>query len=213
MFQTIFVEPLTNILKFLSLYLNDFGLAIITFSLFLKILTSPLSFLQFREEIKLKKINEKINKLAKKEKDIFKKAEIISKIYEEENFNPFYNFLIQLSTLPFYLAAFFVIQNFLKNLTNPYFLNLIDLTKPNIFLGSLVIFIQLIFVFIQPKEYRKMLLFITAIFSGIIFLFSSGFLLYIFGIIVLGLIERKLFNWYYIKSSVISVEENNSYRG
>jgi YidC/Oxa1 family membrane protein insertase len=73
MFQAIFVEPLTNILRFLNLYFNDLGLAIIVFSIFLKILISPLSFLQFKEELKLKKMNEKINKLAKKEKDILKK--------------------------------------------------------------------------------------------------------------------------------------------
>lgn len=212
MFQTIFVEPLTNILRFLNLYFNDLGLAIVVFSMFLKILIFPLSFLQFKEELKLKKINEKINKLAKKEKDILKKAEIISKIYEEEKFNPIYNILVQFSTLPFYLATIFVIQNSLKTTMTPFFLNLIDLTKPSAILSFIVIIFQIFFVFTQPKESRKILLFISGILAVIIFFFSSAFLLYFLVIIALNLLERKLFNLYHIKFGVISIEEDNSYR-
>mgnify|MGYP000173932975 FL=1 len=212
MFQEFFVNPLTNILKFLNLYLNDLGLSIIVFSIFLKILISPLSFLQFKEELKLKKINEKINKLAKKEKDIFKKAEIISKVYEEEKFNPIYNMLVQFSTLPFYLATIFVIQNSLKTTHLPLFLNLIDLTKPSIVLSFLVIIFQIFFLFNQPKENRKVLLFVTAFLSVIIFFFSSAFLLYFLVILALNLLERKLFNLYYIKFSIVSVKEDDPYR-
>ena len=213
MFQAIFVDPLTSILKFLSLYFNDLGLAIITFTLLLKILISPLSFLQFKEELKLKKIQEKINKLAKKEKDIFKKAEIISKVYEEEKFNPIYNILVQFSTLPFYLGAIFVIQNSLKLTMTPFFLNLIDLTKPNVILGTMVIISQIFFVLTQPKENRKILLFITAILSVIIFFFASAFLLYFLVILVFNLLEKKLFYLYHIKLSIISVKKDDSDRG
>ncbi len=206
------IQPFLTIFKYLVNIFNDFGLAIIFFSLFLKILISPLSFLQFKEEIKLKKIKEKIDKLTKKEKDLLKKAEIISKVYEEEQFNPLYNIIIQFSTLPFYLGAIIVIQNLMKNLNNTYFLNIIDLSKPNIYLSLLVIIAQFIFVFNQPKENRKMLLFITGVLAAIILFFPSAFLIYFFMSLILTLLERKLFNWYNIKLSVVSVEENNPNR-
>lgn len=204
-FYGIFVHPLVVILLTIYLFLNDFGITIILMSLLLKIFLSPLSFLQYLEEKKLKKIRERVNKETINIKDFIKKVEIMNKIYEEEKFSPFKNILINFSLIPFYLGAILAIYELVKTIPNVLFLNYINLLKPNIYLAFITTFFNFYYAYNQPGENRKIMFFIFGVLSVILFTLPSFLILYILTSIILSFLERKIFDWYYVKFIIKSV--------
>lgn len=204
-FYEIFIYPFIFLILGIYLFFKDFGVSIILISFLLKLFLIPISFFQYLEEKKLRKIKERINKETIKINDFFKKAEIINKIYEEEKFNPLKNILINLLPLPFYLGAVLAIYDLSKKIPNALFLNYIDLTKPNIYLAFATTFFNFYYAFKQPPENRKIILFILGFISILIFTLPSFLILYFLTSIILSILERRIFDWYYIKFIIKSI--------
>lgn len=204
-FKELLIYPLSVLLITLFTIFKDFGISIMLFSFLLKIFLIPLSLSQFLEEKKMKKVKERIDKETKNFKDLFKKIEIMNKIYEEEKFNPAKSIFINLITIPIYLAVILAIYDVSKKIPTTFFINTIDLLKPNIYLAFIGTFLNFYYVFKQPQENRKILLFVLGIISIIIFTLPSFVVLYFIVILVLNFIERKLFEWYYIKFVIKSI--------
>jgi len=210
-FNIYFLNPLIFFLDKIYNLVFDAGVSILLFTLGLKFFLLPLSYYLYLEEEKTKKINKLILEETKNIKDITKKTKIISEIYKKENFNPFKIFFLQLIFLPFFIAAFLAINNFLKYY-NSFFLTAIDLQKPNIFFALFVLFLQFIYLYFSNNENKKISLILIIAISPIFFVLSSGLLLYLLISIILTLLERKIFGWYKIKFTVVSVSKNDAQR-
>ncbi|MGC8981468.1 MAG: YidC/Oxa1 family membrane protein insertase [Minisyncoccia bacterium] len=185
---------------------KDLGITIILFTFLLKIILFPLDFLLFKEEKKLQKIRKRIDEETKGIKDFLERGKIMTKIYQEEKLNPFTNIFLQFITIIIFLAVFLVIKNILNTL-NPSFLGIIDLSKPNFYLGLILLITQIIFAFTQPKEARKIAIFLSGFIGILFFIFPSGFLVYWLINTLLTILERKIFLRDEIKPTVISIDK------
>jgi YidC/Oxa1 family membrane protein insertase len=180
----------------LNHFFNDFGLTIIFFTLILKIVLFPIEFLSFLEEEKMKRIGPKIKEIFQKYKnDLQKQTELMSQIYKQENYNPFYAIFIQLLPLPIFLGVFFALRVLLKTPNiNLLFLNNIDLASNNIFFVLAIIFFQVLTLKNIPKEQRNISLFLFVLIIFALLQFPALFSLYWLTNIILTMINRNLFH-------------------
>lgn len=93
----------------------NYGLAIILFTVFIKLITIPLSLKQQRSMKKTQEIQPELLKLQEKYKDNQQKlAEEMQKLYQKEKVNPFAGCLLLLIQLPIIYAMFFAIAQPVK---------------------------------------------------------------------------------------------------
>ncbi|MCS7183858.1 MAG: YidC/Oxa1 family membrane protein insertase [Patescibacteria group bacterium] len=212
-FNSFFITPIVAIFLSFYYYFEDAGWVIIITAIFLKIILLPLDYFSYLEEEKIKKVSQKINELTKDIKDFLKRSEIMSKIYKEENVSPFKNLLIQLISLPILIAFFLAIPKFLESIDNFYFLNLINLKIPNIFLASISFIFQIIFIFYftQPEQ-KKIALFFSAVLAPIFLILPAGLLLYILITLFFALLERKLIFSQKVQFGIKAIKKNNTQR-
>lgn len=214
---TFIAEPFYQLFLFFFKYFKDPGIAIIIFALFIRIALSPLYFIIHKEEDKLKKIQAKIkndtSKAPKDKKgkvDFLKQAEIASRIYQEEKFNPFKNFIVQMSPLPI-LFAMLAVFNKLKNMPNSLiFLGFINLKTPNAVLAILTLILQLFSLKNQPPETRKTAYFLMGVVGIVLLSVPAMFIVYWIVTLVWTILERKIFCWYEVKFRVKPISENNT---
>ncbi len=97
---------------------NSLGLAIILFTLVVRIIMTPLSYKQQKSSYIMKKIQPEINKLQEKypnassDPEVQKKlAAETQKIYAKNNFNPFSGCLPLIIQLPIFFALYYIMQN------------------------------------------------------------------------------------------------------
>lgn len=174
-FNKILYQPLFNALILFYEYLpgQDFGLAIITLTFFLRLLLSPLMAQNIKNQKALSKIQPKLEKIQKEYKDDQEKqTEKILDLYKKEDFNPFSVFLPLLLQLPILIALFQLFKNGLQpqEMTSLYgfiphpgdikyiFLGSILLSEPSTILtvlASVLQFVQLRFFTPSPQGKDK----------------------------------------------------------
>lgn len=82
--------PLGFIMKLIYGWVGNYGIAIILFTLFTKLILLPVSYKQQKNTARLQLINPKLKKLQEKYKDKPEKMQIEqTKLYQEENINPY----------------------------------------------------------------------------------------------------------------------------
>jgi len=130
-FNLILYQPLFNLLIFLYQKLpgNDFGIAIIFLTIFVRILLFPLTSRGVKSQKIFQDLQSKIEEIQKKYKGDREKQTIeIMKIYKEAKINPFSGILPLLIQLPILFAFYRV---FTKGLNPEEMVNLYDfLPKP-----------------------------------------------------------------------------------
>lgn len=193
---------------------HDYGLALIVFVFLLRTSLLPLNYLVFLEENKLKKIKPQIEEIIKGtdfKKNPQASLEKINEIYKKENFNPILNFFIQFLSFPILISVFFALRKILETKNNLYFLNILDLSKINYVLIFFTLFFQflLFFVFNKEKKQKEQLI-IFFLIALVILNFPSLFTFYWFLNLIFMVLERKLFEIYYVKFRVISIKKNDS---
>jgi len=179
----------------LNKFFQDFGLTIIFFTLILKIALSPIEFLAFLEEEKIKRLRPKINEVLKKHKNDFQKqTEVLTQLYKEENYNPIFAILIQFLPLPIFFSIFFALNLLLKtpNL-DLFFLGNINLSQRNVFLVLAIILLQALSLKNLPKEQRNFSLILFGLIILVLFQFPALFSLYWLTNIILTLLEKQFF--------------------
>jgi YidC/Oxa1 family membrane protein insertase len=96
----VFINPLINILLLLNLLVfGQFGLAIILFTVVLRLLTIPFTIRQLESTRAMQSIQPQIAEMQKKHKDPKRRQEEMMKLYKENHINPlgcFMPFLIQI---------------------------------------------------------------------------------------------------------------------
>lgn len=151
LFQTIFYQPILNLLVFLYNSVQDLGLAILLLTIIIKLLLWPLSRKSIRSQKALQELQPKIDELKAQFKD--KKQEMgvaLMDLYKKNSVNPFSSCLPLLIQLPFFIAVYQVFRDGLNQklelvypfitkpeVINSIFLGFIDLSKPNTYLAIL----------------------------------------------------------------------------
>lgn len=163
-FNIFLYRPLFNFLVLIYNYLpgHDFGMAIIILTIIIRLIIYPLSVKALNSQKTLQKLQPEVEELKKKYKDDKEKqGKEILELYRKEKINPFSGLFLALVQLPILIALYNVFWNGLKsgelsNLysfisnpvnINPTFLNLIDLSKPNLVFAVIAGVIQ----FFQTK--------------------------------------------------------------
>jgi YidC/Oxa1 family membrane protein insertase len=89
LWNDLLINPMINGLIFLSrLLFNNFGLAIIVFTLLVRLATMPLTLRQLHASRRMSAIQPRLTELQKKHKDPKRRSEETMKIYREEGINP-----------------------------------------------------------------------------------------------------------------------------
>lgn len=110
-FNTVVYNPLYNGLIFFIDIIpgSDVGLAIILFTIFVKLLLFPLSQKAVKSQIQTKAIQPEIKKIKEKhKKDQQKQAEEMLSLYRKHNLNPFSGILVLLIQIPIIFALYFI---------------------------------------------------------------------------------------------------------
>lgn len=153
MFQTLFYQPILNLLIFLYNVIpgHDLGIAIILLTVIVKLALMPLTRKQLQSQKALQDLQPKIDEIKKKYKD--KKEEMgraMMDVYKNNKVNPLSSCLPLLIQMPFLFAIFRVFRNGFDNgvlellypfISDPGVINynsfaLIDLAQPhNVYLA------------------------------------------------------------------------------
>jgi YidC/Oxa1 family membrane protein insertase len=117
-FQTIFYQPVLNLLVFLYDIVpgNDLGVAIVLLTVIIKLILFPLSRQSIKSQKALQDLQPKIDEIKKKyadNKEEMGRAMMV--LYKENKVNPFSSCLPLLIQLPFLLAVFRVFRNGFAN--------------------------------------------------------------------------------------------------
>lgn len=153
-FNTIFYEPILNLLVFIYNIVpgHDLGVAIIFLTIIIKLILLPLSKKAIKSQKALQDLQPKIDELKKKlanNKEEMGRA--MMELYKQNKVNPFSSCLPLLIQLPFFIALFNVLRNGLHNKTldlvypfidrpetiNNFAFGFLDLSKANIYLAIL----------------------------------------------------------------------------
>jgi len=149
MFQTLFYQPILNLLVYLYGIIpgHDFGLAVIALTIIIKMALWPLTKQQIKGQKSLQDLQPKIEEIKKKYKD--KKEEMgkaMMQLYKDNKVNPFSSCLPLIIQMPFLFAVFRVFRDKLNDgsldlvysfIDKPEMINYIslgyfDLSKPNV---------------------------------------------------------------------------------
>jgi YidC/Oxa1 family membrane protein insertase len=149
LYHLIFYQPLFNAMIFLyqTAAARDLGLAIILLTLIIRLALFPIFQKSIRHQAVMQEIQPKIKKLQEEHKgDYEKQSRAIMAVYRDHKINPFSGFFLLLIQLPILIALYQIFLNVSRpdilagNLypiispppeLNPWFLGLINLTKPN----------------------------------------------------------------------------------
>lgn len=117
MFQTLLIQPLYNGL--LALYAltpgHDFGVAIILFTILVRLLLWPLIRKQLHSQRAMQSLAPEIAKVKQKAGgDRQKESQMLMEVYKEKGISPFASFVPLLIQLPLLFAFFIVIEHALK---------------------------------------------------------------------------------------------------
>jgi len=150
-FNEVLYRPLLNLLIFIYNIIpgHDFGIAIILVTVLIRLILFPLSIKGVKSRKALEVLQPKIKEIQKKYKDKQEQAKQMMNFYKENNINPASGCLPLLIQLPIIIALYRVfigvmdsgkfdlLYSFVKSPDhiNSWFLGIIDLAVPSIFLG------------------------------------------------------------------------------
>jgi len=163
LFNEALYRPLFNLLIVIynTIPGQDFGIAIITLTVLLRVLMYPLSHKALKSQKALQELQPKIKELQKKYKQKEEQAREMMKFYKENKINPFSGCLPLLIQLPLLIALYQVflkgfnpesletLYSFVYNpeIINPMFLGIVNLAEPSAVFALLAGFSQ----FLQSK--------------------------------------------------------------
>lgn len=154
-FHTVFYNPLYNGLIFLIGHIpgGNIGVAVIIFTIVVKLILMPLSKGAVVTQLKMKELEPELAKLREKYKsDAQEQGRKILEFYRKNGLNPFAGIVLMLIQLPIILALAFIfyggglpvvnldlLYSFVKSpaVVDTHFLGFFDVSVRNVFLGAL----------------------------------------------------------------------------
>lgn len=155
LYHSILYQPIFNLLVWFYniVPLHDIGIAIILITIVIKIILHPFSIKSIKAQKALQELQPKMEELKKKYKDNPQEmTKATMELYKQEKISPFSSCLPLIIQMPFFIAVYSVFRKGLTNNQNldilygfinnpgninPWFVGLIDLSKPNILLAIL----------------------------------------------------------------------------
>ncbi len=114
LWQTLFYQPLFNLLVLVYGWVGDMGVAIIILTILLKLILYPLSRQSLKSQLALQKLQPQVNELKKRyQEDKPKLSREMMALYQQKKISPFSSCLPLLIQLPFLIALY---QVFLSGL-------------------------------------------------------------------------------------------------
>jgi YidC/Oxa1 family membrane protein insertase len=118
MFETFIVQPLFNLLAIIYALLpgHNFGIAIIIFTIIVRLLMWPIVKKQLHQTRAMRKLQPEIKKIKKEAKgDKQKESRMLMELYKERGINPFASLLPLLIQLPIFIGLYVGLQKVVKD--------------------------------------------------------------------------------------------------
>ncbi len=116
LWQTLFYQPLFNLLVLVYGLVGDMGVAIIILTVLLKLILYPLSRQSLKSQLALQKLQPQVNELKKRyQEDKQKLSRAMMALYQQEKISPFSSCLPLLIQLPFLIALYQVFRSGLES--------------------------------------------------------------------------------------------------
>lgn len=153
MWNTIIISPLSSTLHFFFSAAGDIGVAIILFTIFIKILLFPLNISAAKTSKGMKFVQPHVDKLREKHKGSPQVlgAEL-SKLYKENNIKPFAGILNLFIQLPILIGLYQILVKELKIITDATTFFSIEIAKPSIVLAILAFISMYVLMQISTKD-------------------------------------------------------------
>ncbi len=101
LFQAIFYRPLFNaLILLLPVVGGDFGLAVILFTIIIRVVLYPLAQKSIRAQREMQSIQPEMDRIKNEVKDKQEQARLTMELYKQKNINPFSGFLLVFLQLP-----------------------------------------------------------------------------------------------------------------
>lgn len=154
MWNTLVITPLSTLLQFFLTHTGDIGLAIICFTLVIKIILFYFNISSYRTSKNIKKIQPEINKIKEKHKnDIRTQGLEMSKLYKDNQIKPFASLLNLFIQIPILFGLYRIIFSEIHNIGGDHitYFN-IDVTKPYLLFAILTFISMVILMQITSKD-------------------------------------------------------------
>ncbi len=192
-------HPILDLLKWFYSVTSNWGVAIILLTLVVRIILVPFNVMSFKSMKKMKDIQPQLKALKEKHKDDPQLMNQESmRIMKESGANPFGSCLPMLLQFPIFIALFSVLGNSIELYRAPFFLWIDDLSlRDPYFVLPVLMFItmtlqqQLTPTAADPSQ-KKMMMFVTVIFSAFLIMYPSGLALYIFVGSLFSIIQQAI---------------------
>lgn len=129
LYTSLLYNPLLNILIFFynTIAFGNFGLAIIFFTIFIRIILFPLFHKSARHQVVMQRLQPELKKIEEKHRgDRERQGKEMMALYKEHNVNPLFGFLFLIIQLPILIALY---QIFLRSLRPDFFSGLYSFIK------------------------------------------------------------------------------------
>ncbi len=210
-----FAIPIMWLLPQMYKFIPNYGIVIILFALFVKLVTLPLSMKSFKSMNAMKEVQPQLEEVKKKYgKDPQRMQKETMKLYKENGVNPISGCLPMLPQMPLFIAMFAVFRSTILLRDAPFFWIFDDLsrgatsyTDPYMILVLVMIGAQ----FISQKltmgggtQQNKMMGYMMPLFMGFMFhTFASGLVLYWAVFSLMSLVDYFLFKRKSLKNTNI----------
>ncbi len=193
----IIAEPMYLFLRFLHGYLGNWGLAIITLTLTVKLIFFPLSAASYKSMARMKKVTPKMTALREKyANDRMKMNQAMMELYKTEKINPLGGCFPVLIQIPVFISLYWALLATVELRHAPFYGWITDLSAPDTLFGTLPLFggvpvgllpiMMAVSMFLQTRMnptppdpvQAKMMMFMPIIFSALFFFFPAGLVLY-----------------------------------
>ncbi len=180
--------PILKLLQFFYVAVKNWGLAIILLTLFIKILTNPLTVKSMKQMREMQKLQPKINALKEKYKNDRQglNAETMA-LFRQHKINPAGGCLPMLLQMPVYIVLYKVLYNSIELYHAPFFGIYRDLSAPDpylimpILLGIMMVLQQKLTPNPSADPTQKQMMMIMPImFTGFMLFLPVGLVVYIF---------------------------------
>jgi len=199
---TFFAYPLLRLLKWLYQFVQNYGVAIILLTLFLKLLTFPLTYKGMKSMKNVAKIQPQLEKLrAKYKDDKMQLNQEILMLMKNQGYNPMAGCLPILIQMPIFIALYRVLYNSIELYHAPFMLWIQDLSSKDPYYVTPIILS--ILMYIQQKltpqtttdpAQAKIMQFMPLIFGLFMLTLPAGLTLYMLTNTLASILQQMILN-------------------